>query len=68
MYHYDILTDKQMTKQQQKRFEELCDLKLKVMEENNEIMMQTEEERVRELEEDEATNTMFDKHFVEDGG
>ena len=72
MIKCDTLTDNQMTRQQQKRFEELCDLKLKVVEERNEIVMQTEEERVRELEEDETTNTMFDKHFgggvVEDGG
>lgn len=52
-----------MSKLQHKRFEELCELKLKVVEERNEIVIQTEEERVRELEEDETTSTMFDKHF-----
>jgi hypothetical protein len=52
-----------MSKMQHKRFEELCELKLKVVEERNEIVMQTEEERVRELEEDETTSTMFDKRF-----
>ena len=57
------LTDHQMSKLQHKRFEELCELKLKVVEERNEIVMQTEEERVRELEEDETTSTMFDKRF-----
>ncbi len=29
------------------RFEELCELKVKVVEERNEIVMQTEEERIR---------------------
>lgn len=57
------LTDHQMSKVERKRFEELCELKLKVVEERNEIVMQTEEERVRELEEDETTSTMFDRHF-----
>ena len=52
-----------MSKLQHKRFEELCELKLKVVEERNEIVIQTEEERVRELEEDETTSNMFDKHF-----
>ena len=58
-----MITDHEMTKDEQKRFEELCELKLKVVEERNEIVMQTEEERVRELEEDVTTNTMFDKQF-----
>ena len=52
-----------MSKQDHKRFEELCELKLKVVEERNEIVMQIEEERVRELEEDETTSSMFDKRF-----
>ena len=52
-----------MTRQDQRRFEELCELKLKVVEERNEIVIQIEEERVRELEEDETTTMMMDKHF-----
>ena len=56
-----------MTKQEQERFEELCEMKLKVVEERNEIVMQTEEERVRELEEDETTNVMFDKRYGGNG-
>ena len=58
----------EMTKAEQKRFEELCELKLKVVEERNEIVMQTEEERVRELEEDVTTNTMLDKQFGANDG
>ena len=63
-----MILDHEMTKEEQKRFEELCELKLKVVEERNEIVMQTEEERVRELEEDMTTNTMFDKHFGANDG
>ena len=55
--------DQDMTKDERKRFEELCELKLKVVEERNEIVMQTEEERVRELEEDVTTTNMFDRRF-----
>ena len=63
-----MIPDHEMTKAEQKRFEELCELKLKVVEERNEIVMQTEEERVRELEEDVTTNTMLDKQFGANDG
>ena len=62
------MLDHEMSKAEQKRFEELCELKLKVVEERNEIVMQTEEERVRELEEDVTTNTMLDKQFGANDG
>ena len=52
-----------MTREDHRRFEELCEMKLKVVEERNEIVMQTEEERVRELEEDVTTTNMFDRQF-----
>ena len=43
----DLSTAGQLTKAELKRLEELCELKVKIVEERNEIVMQTEDERMR---------------------
>ena len=43
----DLSTIGQLTKAEMKRFDELCELKVKIVEERNEIVMQTEDERMR---------------------
>ncbi len=41
--------ERDWTRQMKARFEELCDQKVKVVEERNEVVMQTEEERIRSV-------------------
>ena len=43
----DLSTVGQLTKAEMRRFDELCELKVKIVEERNEIVMQTEDERMR---------------------
>ncbi len=43
----DLSTAGQLTKIEEDRLLELCDLKVKIVEERNEIVMQTEDERKR---------------------
>lgn len=43
----DLSTAGQLTKAELKRFEELCATKVRIVEERNEIVMQTEDERIR---------------------
>lgn len=57
------IPDYELTDEERRRFEELCEQKIKIVEERNDLVMQTEEERKRELEEDDRTSEMFDKRF-----
>ncbi len=43
----DLSTAGNLTKTELDRFEALCELKVKIVEERNEIVMQTEDERMR---------------------
>lgn len=43
----DLSTAGQLTKTEEERFEELCELKIKIVEERHEVVMQTEDERRR---------------------
>ena len=40
-------TDYELTDEERRRFEELCEQKIKIVEERNDLVMQTEEERKR---------------------
>ena len=45
------------------RFEQLCEEKVEVVEERNGLVMLTEDERLREMEEEEMQSNMMDQQF-----
>ena len=45
--HTHTHTEEEQTAKQVARFNELCEMKLKIVEERNELVMQTEEDRTR---------------------
>ena len=58
-----LQADCTQSEEEKVRFEQLCEEKVEVVEERNGLVMLTEDERLREMEEEEMQSNMMDQQF-----